>query len=115
MVGPTQPSAHSVTVLGFGEEQDQEKIFVASAEQGKDQYERPLLSTIFTKRQLNIVCKSTLHNRKRYNINRVGNLDFSALALWASNVQIVLARIRFHSLNTPFPPPPPPQKKKKKK
>ena len=35
VVGPAQPSVHKVTVLGFGEEQDQEKVFVASPEQGK--------------------------------------------------------------------------------
>ena len=37
VVGPAQPSVHKVTVLGFGEEQDQEKVFVASPEQGKGQ------------------------------------------------------------------------------
>jgi len=35
VVGPAQPLVHAVTVLGFGEEQDQEKVFVASPEQGK--------------------------------------------------------------------------------
>ena len=47
-------------------------------------------------------------------LNRVGNLNFSALALWASDIQIVLARICFHLPNTPCSPPtppPPPQKK----
>ena len=44
---------------------------------------------------------------------RVGNLNFSSLALWASDIQIVLTRICFHSPNTPSPPPPPPPKKKK--
>ena len=44
--------------------------------------------------------------------NRVGNLNFSALALWASDIKIVLARVCFHSPNTSFPPPPSPTKKK---
>ena len=48
-------------------------------------------------------------------ISRVGNLNFSALALWASDIQIVLTRICFHSPNTPSPPPHPPPPKKKKK
>ena len=36
--------------------------------------------------------------------SRVGDLNFSALALWVSDVQIALPRIRFHSPNTPSPP-----------
>ena len=34
---------------------------------------------------------------------RVGNLNFSALTLWARDIQIVLVQIRFHSPNTPSP------------
>ena len=34
LVGPTQSTPHTVTVLGFGDEQDQEKIFVALPERG---------------------------------------------------------------------------------
>lgn len=34
MVGPAQSTPHTVTVLAFGDEQDQEKIFVAVPERG---------------------------------------------------------------------------------
>lgn len=34
VVGPAQPSVHTLAVLGFGEEQDREKVFRASPEQG---------------------------------------------------------------------------------
>ena len=34
VVGPAQSTPHSVTVLGFGEEQDREKIFVALPKRG---------------------------------------------------------------------------------
>ena len=56
-------------------------------------------------------CRRTFQNLTTF---RVRNLNFSELALWASNIQIVLARIRFYSTNnTPSPPPPPPTSKKK--
>ncbi|CAH3111707.1 unnamed protein product [Porites lobata] len=35
LVGPAQSTPHTVTVLAFGDEQDQEKIFVAVPERGK--------------------------------------------------------------------------------
>ncbi|XP_068749134.1 LOW QUALITY PROTEIN: cation channel sperm-associated auxiliary subunit gamma-like [Montipora capricornis] len=35
VVSPAHPSAHSIIVLGFGEEQDQEKVFAASLVKGK--------------------------------------------------------------------------------
>ena len=47
-----------------------------------------------------------------YNNYRVGNLNFSALTFWASDIQIVLARICFHLPTLPTPPPPPQKKKK---
>ena len=34
VVGPAQSTPHTVTVLAFGDEQDQEKIFVAVPERG---------------------------------------------------------------------------------
>ena len=34
VVGPAQSTPHNVTVLAFGDEQDQEKIFVALPERG---------------------------------------------------------------------------------
>ena len=34
VVGPTQSTPHTVTVLAFGDEQDQEKIFIAVPERG---------------------------------------------------------------------------------
>lgn len=34
LVSPTQSSVHKVAVLGFGEEQDEEKVFVALPEKG---------------------------------------------------------------------------------
>ena len=39
-------------------------------------------------------------------VNRVGNLIFGALIIWASDVQIVLTQIRFHSSQIPPPPQP---------
>ena len=34
LVSPAQSSVHKVAVLGFGEEQDEEKVFVALPEKG---------------------------------------------------------------------------------
>ena len=35
VVGPVQSSVHAVAVLGFGDEQDKEKVFMALPETGR--------------------------------------------------------------------------------